>query len=139
MKHATTQQDRARREKEQTLRLAFWTLAWVLSQALATFGPEFIWPTRNALTATAIGLNLLLGAGMVLATRNHLLSLDELQRKINLDAMAVTLGVGVVAGLAWSTMDATNLIPFDAEIAHVVVIMGLTYLSAVLLGQLKYR
>lgn len=26
-----------------TKKLAFWTLIWVLATALATFGPEFIW------------------------------------------------------------------------------------------------
>ena len=44
--------------------------------------------------------------------------------------MGITLGVVLVAGIAYSALDATNLIPFDAEIGLLVALMGLTYFAA---------
>ena len=50
---------------------------------------------------------------MIVANKNHLRGLDEMQQKIQLEAMALALGVGLVAGLGYSTLSITNLITFD--------------------------
>ena len=34
--------------RRQTVRLAYWTLAWLVSMAIATFGPQFIWAEGSA-------------------------------------------------------------------------------------------
>lgn len=125
--------------KKQTVKLAYWTSAWLLSMALANFGPTFFWQSNRLITLAAIGLNLLIGLGMIVANKDHLRSLDEMQQRIYLEAMGLTLGVGLVAGLAYSNLDVTNIIASDAEISHVVILMGLTYLAAVFVGNRKYR
>lgn len=125
--------------KQQTIRLAYWTLAWLVSMAVATFGPLMLWSSSTPITLAAIGINVLIGFGMIRANRNHLQSLDELQRKISLEAMALTLGVGLVIGLAYSNLDVADIIGFDAEISHLVILMALTYLSAIGLANRKYR
>jgi hypothetical protein len=51
----------------------------------------------------------------------------------------LSLGVGLIVGLSYSNLDVTNLISFDAEISHLVVLMGLTYLGGVIAGVRKYR
>lgn len=124
--------------KRQTVRLAWWTLAWLLSMALATFGPDYLWGGQQIFTVIAIGINLVIGFGMIVAIKNHLRSLDELHQKIHLDAMGLTLGVGLVVGLAYSNLDIGNVVAFDAEISHLVVLMSLTYLAAIILGTRKY-
>lgn len=125
--------------KRQTVRLAWWTLAWVLSMALATFGPEFLWSGNRMLTITGIAANLLIGFGMIRAFRNHLRSLDELDQKIQLEAMSFTLGVALVVGLAYSNLDVSNVITSDAEISYLVILMSLTYMGAIAFGKRKYR
>lgn len=122
-----------------TVKLFYWTLAWVLSLAFATFGPRFIWDDAVVVTAAVIALNLLIGVGMIVANKNHLLSLDEMQRNIQLQSLALTLGVGLVAGLAYSTLDITNVVSFDAEISHLVLLMGLTNIVALVALTRKYR
>jgi hypothetical protein len=119
--------------------LAYWTSAWVISQAVAVFGPSFLWSDNTLLTTLAVLVNVVLGIGMILANRRQLRGLDELQQQIQMQAMGLTLGVGLVAGLAYSTLDITNLIPGDAEISHLVILMGLTYLLGTILGSRKYR
>jgi hypothetical protein len=52
--------------------------------------------------------------------------------------MALTLGLVLVFGLAYSLLDTTDIISVDAEISVVVIFMGLTYLAAVLLNNQRY-
>lgn len=125
--------------RRQTVKLAYWTLAWLISMAIATFGPQFLWDEGGPLTLIAIVINLLIGFGMIWANKEHLKSLDELQQRIHLEAMGVTLGVGLVIGLAYSNLDVSNVIGADAEISHLVILMGLTYLAGVFIGTRKYQ
>ena len=125
--------------RKNTARLGIWTAAWVATMAVANFGPLFVWETNSALTLGAIIANFGIGFGMIMANVQHLKGLDEMQQKIQLEAMGLSLGTGVVVGLSYSNLDVTNLILFDAEISHLVILMGLTYLAAVVLGQRRYR
>ena len=139
-----TDQDRPRSDweannRQNTVRLARWTAAWVITMAIAVFGAQFAWKANSALTLAAILLNLAVGVGMILANRRHLKGLDEMQQKIQLEAMALSLGVGLIGGLAYSNLDVTNLIAFDAEISHLVILMALTYMVGIAVGVRKYR
>jgi uncharacterized protein YacL len=125
--------------RRQTVRLAYWTLAWLVTMAVATFGPQFIWTESSALTPVAILINLLTGFGMIWANKEHLRSLDELQQRIQLEAMGIALGVGLVVGMAYSNLDISNVISADAEISFLVIVVALTYLVSVVLGTRKYR
>ena len=46
---------------------------------------------------------------------------------------------GLIGGLAYSNLDVTNLIPFDAEISHLVILMALTYMVGIAAGIRRYR
>lgn len=122
-----------------TRQLGLWTAAWVATMAIANFGPRFVWDEVGWISALAIAINLAIGAGMVLANIRHLKSLDEMHQRVQLEAMGLSLGVGLVVGLAYSNLDVTNLIGFDAEISHVVMLMALTYLAGTVAGLRKYR
>lgn len=137
--NAATNSDWRDNIKRQTVKLGFWTFAWVASLALAVFGPQFLWADNSSFTVAAIALNVMLGVGMIIANKNHLQSLDELKQRIQLEAMGITLGVTVVAGLAYSALDITNVIIWDAEISNLVFLMGITYLTATLVANRKYQ
>lgn len=125
--------------QQNTKILAFWTFAWVASLALATFGHVFFWEGNKLLIILSIALNAAFGIGMILANIRHIKSLDEMQRKIQLEAMGISLGVGVVGGLNYKLFDTTNLMSGDAEIAFLVILISLTYLSAIIIGQIRYK
>ncbi len=118
-------------------KLAKWSFAWVLTTALVTFGSQFLWEARW-ITILAILLSLATGIGMVLANRDFVNSGDELQRKIQLESMGLTLGLSVVCGIAYSQLDTTNLIKQDAEIAFLILFMGITYILCVFFNARKY-
>ena len=71
--------------KRNTIRLGYTTLGWVLTTAVAAFGPEFIWNFATWPTIIAVLTNLAAGFGMIAANRTHLRGLDELQQKIFLE------------------------------------------------------
>ena len=131
--------DWARNNVRNTALLGAWTLAWLATMALATFGPKLLWELNQWLTILAILINLGVGFGMIVANKRHLKGLDEMHQKIQLEAMALSLGVGLVVGLGYSNLDVTNIIAFDAEISHMVILMGLTYAAGVFAGVRKYR
>jgi hypothetical protein len=132
-------QDWSTRVRKNTVNLALWTGAWTLSMALATFGPMVIWQGNDALTITGIIINILLGVGMILANIRNLNGMDDLQKKIHLEAMALALGVGVIGGLSYSLLDTTNIITQDAEISYLVILISLTYLGSVVVGTKRYK
>jgi len=138
-KPTTKSESRACRNKNTTINLARWTIAWLITLALATFSQQFTWGESKTLTLLAILLNLLVGFGMIIANKNHLKSLDELQQKIMLEAMAITLGIGLVVGLSYSLLDITNIISVDAQISTLILIMGITNIVSTLLIKRQYQ
>lgn len=127
------------RNIKNTAHLGFWTVAWVLTLALATFGAKFAWDFNATFTLLAVAANLFMGAGMILANKRHLKGLDELQQKIQLEAMALALGVTLVGGLGYSVLDITNVISFDAEISHVIFLTSFTYMAGIFFGYRRYQ
>jgi len=120
-------------------KLAIWTWSWVATMAIATFGPEFIWDSHPFLTTFAILVNLANGILMILANRDLFNHFDELEKKIHLESMAISLGLAVVVGLTFSLLDQQNLIPFDANIGFLVMFIGITYLVAMLINTRRYK
>ncbi len=135
----TASSDWETQTRQNTKRLAWWTAAWVITMAVAVFGAHFVWKSSPGLTLAGILVNLGVGVGMIMANRRHLKGLDEMQQKIQLEAMALSLGVGLIGGLAYSNLDVTNLIAFDAEISHLVILMAVTYMVGIAAGVRRYR
>jgi hypothetical protein len=121
-----------------TARLALWTLAWVATFALASFGPEHMWDSDVA-SWVAVAANLAVGIGWIVAHARYLRGIDELQRKIMQDALAVTLGVGWVGGFAYVLADGADLIADGADIGVLSVLLAAVYVIAIVVGNQRYR
>lgn len=122
-----------------TGQLALWTLAWVASLALAKFGPSHLWDSQPVASWAAVAVNLAIGFGLIIAHARYLRGIDELQRKIMQDALAVTLGVGWVVGFAYIVADAADLITYNADIGVFATLLSAVYIIAIVVGQLRYR
>ena len=121
------------------MRLVRWSGAWAAVTALMAFGPRFIWHKALVFTLLAIALDVAVGIGMILANKSYLAELDELQRKVQLNSMGITLGVGLIAAAPFSVMNAYHVIPFHADIAHLVMVMVVTFAVSNLYGTRRYR
>ena len=131
--------DLTARTKKNTLRLACWTGAWVLATAGAAFGPRFLWDFNTLPTILGVLIHIGIGFGMIRVFKQYLLGLDELQRKIQLDAIALTLGVGLVIGSSYELLEDIKLIPFEPEISHLIILMSLTSCVGIILGNRRYQ
>jgi O-antigen/teichoic acid export membrane protein len=90
-------------------------------------------------TLLAVGLDVAVGVGMILANIKYIAELNDLQRKVQLNSMGITLGVGLIAGVPLSVMDAYHVIPFHADIAYLLILMSLTFAVSNLYGTWRYR
>ena len=116
-----------------------WNGAWGAATALMALGPKFLWNKALVFTLLAVGLDVAVGVGVILANKNYLAELDELQRKVQLNSTGITLGVALIAGVPLSVLDAYHVIPFHADISHLMVLMSLTYAASNLYGTWRYR
>ena len=129
----------AAKTRKTTAHVGYWTLAWLATTAVAAFGPRLVWNFATLPTVLGVLTNIVVGFGMILATRRHLRGLDEMQRKIFLDAGALTLGVGLVCGSSYELLEDIKLITFEPEISHLAILMCLTFMVGMVVGHRKYR
>ncbi len=127
------------RIRARIVRLACWGGAWLAATALMKFGPKFLWNKALQFTLLAVGLDVAVGVGMILAHKTYLAELDELQQKVYLNALGITVGVALIAGVPYSVMDYYHVIPFHAEIWQLLMLMSLTFSVSFLYGTWRYR
>ena len=138
--HAQNETSGYRESMMTTARFALWTLAWLVSLAVAKVGPELLWdPQQQAASWAAVAVNLVVGIAWIVAFARFLQAQDELQRKILQDALTITLGVGWVGGFAYVVADAAGLIANGGNIAVFPALLGVVYLIAVAVGMFRYR
>ncbi|MGV8911977.1 MAG: hypothetical protein ACOH14_05105 [Rhodoglobus sp.] len=119
--------------------LAIWTFAWIATLALAKFGPAYLWDSLPVAGWILITANLVVGIGWIVAHARYLRGVDDLQRKIMLDAIAVALGAGLVGGFAYAAANSIDLIAFDANVALLSALMTVVYIVAMVVGSLRFR
>ncbi|MFQ3251292.1 MAG: hypothetical protein ACI9O6_003139 [Glaciecola sp.] len=124
--------------KRNTKSLAVWTGAWLCSLALVAFGPKFLWDYGQVITVSAIAINILMGYKMIMANKQYLLDLDELQQRIHFVAMAFSLGISMVFGAVFGLIEAVRLVEFEPNPSSVLFVMGISYGVAMLVATRKY-
>ena len=72
---------------------------------------------------------------MIDSFRRWVREIDEMQRRIQLEALAWASGIGIVCGLSFSAMDISNLVPFDAEFGFIVMMMSAAYSTSLVIGR----
>jgi hypothetical protein len=129
-----------RASNKATAHLALWTFAWAATLAVARFGPQSVWDTKNSAASwTAVAVNLLVGAAWIASYARLLRALDDLWRQIMQDALTAALGVGWVTGFAYVVADAAGLIDYDFNVALFAVLLGIVHLIAFVVGWIRYR
>ena len=121
-----------------TIRFLCWTLAWSMTMVLADKAILYEWHSSDLISVIAIVLNAGIGIGMILSYLRHLKYMDELQRKIQLDALAIAMGVALVGSFSYSLMVTAKFIT-DAEVSDIILLMTFTFVVSVIVGHLRYR
>lgn len=119
--------------------LAAWTAAWVASLAIARFVPGQLGEYQSIAAWIAIGVNVAVGIVWIVAHARYLRQLDDLQRKILTDALAVALGAGLVAAMAASVANNASLISFGDDAATFAIVAAVAYIGMAIVGNVRYR
>ena len=125
-------------QKKQTKVMLGWTLAWVVSLAFLTGAENTIW---NDLIYTKIGLliNLVIGIVMIVAHKNLFKTYDELQKKIQFEAMAITLGLAVVVGLTYEVSFDFGVIDKEPEFEYLMLFICFSYVASTIISAIRYK
>ena len=115
-----------------------WCISWVASFALLLVGTNYLW---DSLTITKIGLliNLSIGICMIIANKNLFKTYDELQKKIQFEAIAITLGLTVVVGITYNFSFDFGVTKSELEFEYLMFFMCFTYLASIIINSLRYR
>ena len=119
--------------------IALGTVAWAATLALARFGHEGLWDSNPVIGWIAIALNVAVGIGLIVIHARYLRRVDELQRKILVDGMALALGAGLIGGFAYGAANAGGLIEFDLNVAYLSTLMAVVYAIGTVIGTIRYR
>lgn len=122
-----------------TRNLAVWTGSWVATLAITTFGSLLVWPEHTMLKTMLVVVNLLIGVGMIVANVRFVNGLDDLQKTIYLQSAGLSLGVTMICAISYTTLEQIGLISFRAEISHVVIVMGISFMIGQLFGTRYYN
>ena len=125
-------------QKKQNKVLLGWTLAWVVSLAFITGAENTLW---NDLIYTKIGLliNLVIGIVMIVAHKNLFKTYDELQKKIQFEAMAITLGLAVVVGLTYEVSFDFGVIDKEPEFEYLMLFICFSYVASTIISAIRYK
>ena len=124
--------------KKYTILSMVWTFSWVASLAFLTGAENTLW---NNLIYTKIGLllNLAIGIGMIIANKNLFKTYDELQKKIQFEAMAITLGLVVVVGLTYEVSFDFGVIDSEPEFEYLVFFICFSYVASNIISAMRYK
>ncbi len=118
-------------------RMRAWLLSWMGSWLAIIMALRFDWLPQGLLATTLTILSAVLGLFALAAYRRFLLEADELHRKIQLEALAAAVGIGVLGGLtAWLLVLTGALESFDG--LWIIVAMLFSHGIGVFIGQRRY-
>ena len=75
---------------------------------------------------------------MIRTFLQYLRAMDEMQRKIQLESLALAMGIGFVGSFSYSLLVTTGFIA-DVEISDITLLMCLTYMASVAFCHYRYR
>ncbi len=114
-----------------------WALAWAGSLLIFHYGSEESWFTSVVLIVIAALTNMAIGVGMVLAYKKLLKELDEMERKIQLDSLALSVGITIISFSGYSILQDVTAIP-ELEPSHMIMLMSVTYIVGIITGRIRY-
>ncbi len=113
-----------------------WILVWAGSFVATSNAVARDW-FGGSILAGAIVLNAAIGVGMIITYMRFLKELDELQQRIQLNALAVGRGIGLVGGFTYSLMLWAGYV-VGPGILVVTMMMTGGYVAGLLISRARY-
>lgn len=125
------------RDRANGRRLTFWALGWAATMLFASAAVVNEGLGGRSVALIAASVSAMIGIVTMMAYRRFLNETDELRQKIELEALATAVGVGVVGGLAYSQFT-RSLDLGEPRLAVVIAAMLVTHALAVVVGRRRF-
>lgn len=120
------------------LKLVAWIFVWMASLTVSDKAALHGWWEESWITVLSIIINAGLGLWVVYRYRHMLQGMDDLQRKIQLEALAIALGISLVGACSYTLLVTWGYI-IDEEVSDIFALMCVSYAGASMYGVWKYR
>lgn len=128
-------------EKKQIMKSSIFvasTFIWIAMMIFIDKGILYGWFTSDMQINLLIAFDTILGIVVIFMFISLLNAMDELQRKIQFDALAFSMGTTFVASITYSLLTTAQIVK-DSETSDLILIMTVCYMASVIYGQVKYR
>ncbi|PCJ48657.1 MAG: hypothetical protein COA74_08080 [Gammaproteobacteria bacterium] len=117
----------------------FWILAWAVTLGAVSYLSDYQWYTASWWASSAgLLVHLSVGIGMILAFKRFVKEADDLERKIQLDALAISVGLTVVTFSSYSILEMSAVVP-ELTAAYLIVVMSMGYALGLIIGRIRFR
>jgi hypothetical protein len=121
-----------------SLKMVALIFTWMASMTLSDKAQLYGWWSAEWITIVSIGVNAAFGLWVIQFYRRMIRDMDDLQRKIQLEALSMALGISMVGTVSYSLLVTWGYI-VDEEVSDIMVLMCVSYSISVVYGTLKYR
>jgi hypothetical protein len=127
-----------RRSIRDNLKLVVWIFVWMATLTVSDKAALHAWWDKEWITVLSIIVNAGFGLWVIHNYRHLLRGMDDLQRKIQLEALAIALGISLVGACSYMLLVTWGYIT-DEEVSDIFMLMCVSYAGASLYGVWKYR
>lgn len=113
-------------------------LLWASTMLLGTVIIGLDFPLRDGVFTVVLLLHITISIMMLLAFKRFITELDELEKKVQLDALAIAVGVAIIVFSSGSILANAALLP-ELKPWLLIIIIAVTYMVGIIKGRLAYR
>ncbi|RYV01176.1 hypothetical protein SOPP22_16610 [Shewanella sp. OPT22] len=126
-----------KRDIQNANRVNLWGLMWAITLCATIFMIEYKWFNHLPYVIIALAINAGTGIAMVLAYKRLLAHLDEMERKIQLDALALSVGITIILYAGGSILEKAEIISHLSP-STLIVSISLSYVVGLISGRVRY-
>ncbi|ABV38965.1 conserved hypothetical protein [Shewanella sediminis HAW-EB3] len=124
------------RDLKNANRVNLLAVLWALSLLVGSLLSQY-YSLSVLVISLAFITHTVIGIAMVFAYKRYLTELDEMERKIQLDALALSVGVTIIGFSSYSILAKNGILP-ELNSAYLIALMALTYIAGIISGRLRY-
>ena len=117
--------------------IMLWLIVWVATFVAVDRGAKNEWFASDTISMVAVAINGLIGLAVIITYIKFLKELDEMQQKIQLNALALAMGVGLVGSFSYSLLNTTGHVA-QPDLAIIIMLLSGGYTTGLLIGRARY-
>ena len=134
--NAVTNYDK--RSIRDNLKFVSWVFLWTASSVISQKAKVYGWWEAEWITLMSIAVNAALGLLLVHYYRQMLNRMDDLQRKIHLEAISISFGLGLVLSISYTILVTWGYI-INEQVSDIFTLMCISYAAAIVLNTVRYK